>query len=284
MKRVFVVAPLRFKPEAAPVLARMLPWLRRAARLAGVDRTGAADLSSVCADLLLALGGDGTVLSVARRLKGNPIPVLGVNLGQLGFLAEAYCGELRSVLPEVLDGKYVLSPRMMLHASLHNPQGRCVRRWRALNEAVIHRQAADPMITLGVSVSGERVAEYKGDGLIVATATGSTGYSLSAGGPVLSERLKALIVVPICAHTFANRPIVLSGEEQVEVNAASRFGTPVRLVFDGQVRASLRGGERLVLEKDHQGVNLVTLGRRGRYEIIRDKLHWAGWVKAGRKD
>jgi len=154
--------------------------------------------------------------------------------------------------------------------------------WVALNEAVIHRQAGDTTVTVSVSVSGEEIARYRGDGLIVATATGSTGYSLSAGGPLLSERLKAFVVVPICAHTFANRPIVLSGEETVEVRAFTRTGTPAEVTLDGQVHHLLPSGNSIVIAKAPWEFHLLSVGRKGRYEIIRDKLHWAIWLKEER--
>jgi NAD+ kinase len=123
-----------------------------------------------------------------------------------------------------------------------------------------------------------------GDGLIVSTATGSTGYNLAGGGPILSERLKALIVTPVCPHTLANRPIVLSGDETVEIRAETRCGSTVELIMDGQENHTLASGTLVKISKAPYEFNLVTIGRKGRYEIIRDKLHWAGWVKeAGQK-
>src|SRR5262249_31328459 len=145
-------------------------------------------------------------ISAARRLCGNPIPVFGVNMGQLGFMAETSPDELRKTLPAVLRGEYVLSPRMMLeiNVDLSSKSKKNVRKFFALNEVALLRQPMAPMMAVRVMVSNEQIAVYRGDGLIVSTATGSTGYSLSAGGPILSERLKALIVTPICAHTLAN--------------------------------------------------------------------------------
>lgn len=283
MRTVFVVAHIARKPEIAAILARLLPWLRKTAKVVGVARDHRGDLSKIKADLILTLGGDGTMLSVARRLKGNPVPVLGVNLGQLGFLAEVGIGDLKKVLPWILKGDYVLSPRMMLRTRVAPPNRRGKpKEYIALNDAVLLRLPKATMMTVGVSVSGEAVAVYKGDGLIVATATGSTGYSLSAGGPILSERLKALILVPICPHTLANRPIVVSGNEVIEVIPETRSGSPVELVMDGQVSTSLKSGTRVSIEKAPYQFNLVTVGRKGRYETIRDKLHWAGWVKEHR--
>lgn len=282
MPRLLIVAHTRRKPEIEPVLRKLLPWLRKQATVEAIVRDEQSDLSQVNADLIIVFGGDGTMLSVARRLRGNATPVLGVNMGQLGFLAEVPHFEVRKILPGVLKGECVLSPRMMLRVRATLKGRRKEVNYVALNDAVLLRLPKAAMMTVGVSVSGEEIARYKGDGMIVSTATGSTGYSLSAGGPILSERLKAFIMVPICPHTLANRPIVLSGDERLEIVPETRSGTTVELVMDGQESISLTGGTKVTIERAPYEFNIVTVGRKGRYEIIRDKLHWAGWVKAGR--
>lgn len=282
MPRLLIVAHTRRKPEIEPVLRKLMPWLKRCATVEGIVRDEHADLSQVNADLIVVFGGDGTMLSAARRLKGNATPVLGVNMGQLGFLAEVPHFEVKKILPRVFKGQGVLSPRMMLRVRAALKPGQAETNFFALNDAVLLRLPKAAMMTVGVSVSGEEIARYKGDGLIVSTATGSTGYSLSAGGPILSERLKAFIMVPICPHTLANRPIVLSGDERLEIEPETRSGSPVELVMDGQESVSLTSGTRVTIEKAPYEFNIVTVGRKGRYEIIRDKLHWAGWVKEGR--
>jgi NAD+ kinase len=282
MPELLIIAHIKRKPEIEPVLRKLLPWLKKQATVSAVIRDDEADLSQVKADLIVVFGGDGTMLSVARRLKGNATPVLGVNMGQLGFLAEVPHFEVRKILPRVLKGECVLSPRMMLRVRVAVKPGRQETNFFALNDAVLLRLPKAAMMTVGVSVSGEEIARYKGDGLIVSTATGSTGYSLSAGGPILSERLKAFIMVPICPHTLANRAIVLSGDERLEIVPETRSGSPVELVMDGQESVSLTSGTAVTIEKAPYEFNIVTVGRKGRYEIIRDKLHWAGWVKEGR--
>ncbi|MCZ7646642.1 MAG: NAD(+)/NADH kinase [Planctomycetota bacterium] len=283
MKRIFLVAYTKRKKEVGPVLRALLPWLRSVAQVVGIDREDGKDLGKVDADLMVVFGGDGTMLSVARRMKGNPVPVLGVNMGVLGFMAEVSHEDLKQILPGVLAGRGIVSPRMMLQATIvGGGRGQKDRAFIALNDAVLLRLPKAAMMSVGVSVSGEFVARYKGDGLIVSTATGSTGYSLSAGGPILSERLKGFIVVPVCAHTLASRPIVLSGEEQLEIEAETRSGSPVELVMDGQVSVSLKSGTRVRIQKAPYEFNIVSLGLKGRFEIIRDKLHWAGWLKEGR--
>ena len=278
MKRIYITANAKRKPSVNIILDGLLPWLNKIATVVKVDRVGTSDLSRVKADFILIFGGDGSVLSMARRLKGNPTPVLGINMGQLGFLAECDPGELKKTLPAVLRGDFVLSPRMMLQVQVESmPPGK--NTFLALNDAVLLRLPMASMMTVGVTVSGEEIARYKGDGMIVSTATGSTGYSLSAGGPILSERLKAMIITPICPHTLANRTIVLSGEEPVEVRAETRTGSTVELVMDGQTSCTLKSGTVVRITRAPHEFNLVTTGKRGRYEIIRDKLHWAGWIK-----
>jgi NAD+ kinase len=282
MRSLYVSANLKRKPELKGVLDTMLPWLKRHADVVRVDQNGRRDLKGVRADLVLVFGGDGSILSVARRLRGNPTPVLGVNTGQLGFLAETYPSELKQVLPAVLDGQYVISPRMMLSVEVDGANAKKkALKFLALNDAVLIRQPMGSMMALDVRVSGEQISNYKGDGLIVSTATGSTGYNLSAGGPILSERLKALIVTPICPHTLANRAIVLDGGERLDVCASTRADQLVELVLDGQVTCALKSGTAVRIQRAEHEFNLVTLGAKGRYEIIRDKLHWAGWVKKG---
>ena len=287
MRKIYVIANPKRKPGVVQVLDELLPWMRKCADIVKVDQGGESDLSHIKADLALVFGGDGSILSAARRLHGNPVPVFGVNLGHLGFLAEIPAEELQKTLPQILRGEYVLSRRMMLLVCVVAPcgRGRSARpkphEYVALNDAVIQRLPRARMISVDVRVSGEEVSVYKGDGLIVSTATGSTAYNLSAGGPILSERLKALIVTPISPHTLASRPIVLSGDETVEVCVATRTGEPVELIVDGQVSCTLPSGAVVEIGRAPYEFNLVTVGRKGRYEIIRDKLHWAGWVKEG---
>jgi NAD+ kinase len=278
-----LVVSTRHVAEVRALLREVLPWLRKRIRVVGVDRDGGHSLREVRADLVVVLGGDGTILSVARRLAGNPVPVLGVNLGRMGFLAEVSPNEFRKVMPKILRGRYLLSPRMMLRCRVMPKKKHGVEReYAALNDVVIQRNVnSRTLLAVRVAVSGEEVATHMSDGLIVATATGSTAYNLSAGGPILSERLKAFTIVPICPHTLANRPIVLSGEEVIQVAADSRGGDGFVFVVDGCPLGTLPGGSQVEISRAPHEFNLVTPGTRGRYEIIRDKLNWAGWVKDG---
>jgi len=280
MPTIYVIANPRRKKGVDELLKSLLPKLRGIASVSKVDTSETSDLRRVKADLALVFGGDGTILSAARRMNGNSTPVLGVNMGRLGFLAEVAPDELCGVLPSVLAGHFVPSPRMLLKIEVLTAKKKSKpKSFLALNDAVLLRLPKASVMSVRVTVSGEPIAHYRGDGLIVSTATGSTGYNLSAGGPILSERLKAMIVTPICPHTLANRPIVLSGDEIVEVCAETRTGSTVELVMDGQTSCQLKSGTAVRISRAPSEFNLVTIGRKGRYEIIRDKLHWAGWVK-----
>lgn len=281
MPTIYVIANPRRKKGVDELLKALLPKLQGIARVAKVDVSETSDLRGVKADLVIVFGGDGTILSAARRINGNSTPVLGVNMGRLGFLAEVAPDELCGVLPSVLRGQFVSSPRMLLKIEVLSSKKKSAKpkSFLALNDAVLLRLPKASVMSVRVTVSGEPIAHYRGDGLIVSTATGSTGYNLSAGGPILSERLKAMIVTPICPHTLANRPIVLSGDEIVEVCAETRTGSTVELVMDGQTSYQLKSGTAVRISRAPSEFNLVTIGRKGRYEIIRDKLHWAGWVK-----
>ncbi|MCX7805939.1 MAG: NAD(+)/NADH kinase [Planctomycetota bacterium] len=268
------------KPDAEETVRAILPFLRRRAEVLGVDRDRAGSLKSLTCDLLIVVGGDGTILSAARRLEGAPIPTIGINVGHTGFLAEASPSEARKVLAAALDGRARISRRMMLECEVR--RGGRARVYHALNDVVVTRGSHSKLITLDLRINGESVSNYSGDGLVISTATGSTAYCLSAGGPILSERVDAFILCPICAHTLANRAIVVAGDEHVRIAPVSRGGR-MECAIDGQIFIPLRDGDALDVSKSGREFLLVTLGRRGRYEVIRDKLHWAGWVKERRR-
>ena len=267
------------KPAAVTILDSLLPFLKKHAVVTGVDDRRSGSLRSVRCSLLLVLGGDGTILSAARRLEGRPVPTLGVNVGHVGFLTCASPAEARTAIMAALEGRAFVSRRMMLRCEIRSGAGSRV--FHALNDVVVLRGSHSKLIALGIRINGENVSNYSGDGLIVSTATGSTGYCLSAGGPILSERVDAFILCPICAHTLANRPIVVSGDETIRIDPISRGGR-MECAIDGQVFRPLKDGDSIEVSKSEREFLLVTLGRKGRYEVARDKLHWAGWIKTGR--
>ena len=264
---MFVACSSR-RPDVCEAVDEMLPVIERHVEVVGVDRNQDADLSSVDADLVLVLGGDGTFLSVARRLGGSEVPVLGVNLGRMGFLTEITREELIEALTTALAGEGTIRPRMMIEVET-SFGARAV----GLNDAVVTRGALSRMLSLEVRVDGEYAARHDGDGVIVATPTGSTAYSLSAGGPLVSPDVQALLVTPICPHTLSTRPLVLGAERTIEVHVRDS-GPEAHLTVDGQLSWPLEPDSRVTVRRHPHPVHTVEVGSRTWFETVRDKLHW----------
>ncbi|MGD0304390.1 MAG: NAD(+)/NADH kinase [Candidatus Acidiferrales bacterium] len=224
-------------------------------------------------DWLIVLGGDGTLLSAARAMGANQVPILAVNLGGLGFLTSVTLEELYSVLEKVLDGKANLSERMMLQAEiLHD--GKTSDKQIALNDAVANKAALARMLDFDVHVDGHHVGRYRADGLIVATPTGSTAYSLAAGGPIIHPDLDAFVITPICPHMLTNRPLVVPDTARVELDFAVSH-EPVYLTMDGQIGFQLDAKDRVVITKSSNKVQVVKPTTMTYYEILRSKLRWS---------
>ncbi len=223
------------------------------------------------ADLIVVLGGDGTLLSVARRA-GPDTPILGVNMGQLGFLTEVTEREAMEMLARVLAGRYELDRRMTLTARLERA-GHLIHRFRALNDVAITNGALARIVDLMVSVNGVPFCAYRADGLVIATPTGSTAYSLSAGGPIVEPTVQVLVVSPISPHTLSHRPIVLPPTSEIRVEVTSRE-QDVLLTIDGQEGMPLKRGDAVVVSRSPRLVSLVRAPNRTYYEVLRSKLHW----------
>ncbi len=223
-------------------------------------------------DLLIVLGGDGTLLSAARALHGHDVPILAVNLGALGFLTSVTLDELYPVLEQALAGNHLSSERMMLEAALSR-NGATVERQPALNDAVVTKSALARMLDFDVYVDQNQVGRYRADGLIVATPTGSTAYSLAAGGPVIHPDLDAFVITPICPHMLTNRPLVIPGAARVEVDF-SAADEPVYLTLDGQIGLQLESADRVTITKSPNKVKLIRPPGKSYYEILRSKLRW----------
>jgi NAD+ kinase len=221
-------------------------------------------------DLVLVLGGDGTLLGVAHFAARAGIPVMGVNLGSLGFLTEVPVAEMTLALDALLEGREdIISRRMMLETSYEGAPE------LVLNDLVVHKAAEARMIQLGIAVDGHQVAILKGDGLIVATPTGSTAYSLAAGGPIIQPKVPAIALTPICPHTLTFRPTVISSEARVRIDLLTA-GEKVFLTLDGQRGRRLPDGAAVEAWRAKEALALVTSPRRRYFGLLREKLGWAG--------
>jgi NAD+ kinase len=223
-------------------------------------------------DLIVSLGGDGTLLAIARATGARRVPILGVNLGTLGFLTEVNAEEMAPALEAVLAGRAEIVSRMRLEV-LASRDGAEIGRFLALNDAVVTKTALSRMIDLETFAAGQRVATYHGDGLIVSTPTGSTAYSLSAGGPLLLPGLEAIVLTPICPHSLTQRPLVLPAGLEVEVVVQDRGGE-VTMTIDGQEGLELQDGDRIRVRRSPHAVDIVASPLRTRFQILQAKLRW----------
>ena len=223
-------------------------------------------------DLLVVLGGDGTLLTAARAASDRNVPVLPVNFGKLGFLTTVTLEELYATLDQVLRGEFETWTHMMFEAEVTR-DGAPLDRCRALNDAVLNKGLPAHMIEFQLLVDGQFVCSYRADGIIFATPTGSTGYSLSAGGPIVSPVIEAMVVTPICPHMLSNRPLILPPSAHL----AAQFmagDEPAYLTVDGQIGAELRHGDTVRVRKSEKSLRLVRPLRRTYFEVLRSKLHW----------
>ncbi len=223
-------------------------------------------------DFIVVMGGDGTLLSVARRYAKKGVPLLGVNVGGLGFLTEVSLSELYPTMEQVLAGQCEVEERLILHAAIYR-QGRFLFGENVLNDAVINKGALARIIELTTWIDGEYLTTYRADGLIISTPTGSTAYTMSAGGPIVYPTLRHVILLPICPHTLSNRPIILPETVTVAVTLDKK-AEDVYLTLDGQVGAAMQAGDRLEVKCAPHHLNLIKSPRRSHFEILRAKLGW----------
>ena len=223
-------------------------------------------------DLLVALGGDGTMLAAARLVGARQIPVLGVNFGFLGYLTEFTLTELFTTLDGILDGRYQVDHRMMLDVAL-NRAGHLMSLSRALNDAVINKAGPARMIELECRIDDNFVNTFRADGMIVATPTGSTAYSLSAGGPIVHPSLSAIVITPICPHTLSNRPVVVPGDSVVELSF-KRASEDISLTIDGHEALELQQEDQIIVRRSATRFAMLRPGNRDYFEVLRTKLKW----------
>ena len=266
--------------KAAQMVRWLIPWLKKRGKKVcvenGLARAGAQSCSkkemALKADLIISLGGDGTLLNIAPLVERPEVPILGVNLGALGFITEVAVDELESVLSKTLSGDYEVEKRMTLEVRVLGKNGR-PHKFRVLNDVVIAKGARSRIIDLETYIGKDFLCTYRADGLIVSTPTGSTAYSLAAAGPILEPTLGAIVLAPICPHTLTHRPIVVPSNAVIRVTLRS-FGDTVILIPDGQQGMRLNNGDRVEARDYGLPVSLIKLPSRSYYEILREKLKW----------
>jgi NAD+ kinase len=268
--------------ESMVILAAHLHGRRRRVLLASetevdfgslpIERHSEQNLGSAV-ELIIAVGGDGTMLHAARLAAPHGVPVLGVNRGRLGFLADISPADIRERLDAVLGGRYVKDTRAMLQARLIGPD-REIHISHALNDVVLQKWQTGRMLDFETWIDGHYVNNHGGDGLVIATATGSTAYALSCGGPILYPELDALVLAPICPHTLSDRPIVVRSSSTIEIRLVQRPDTQAQVTCDGVSLGELTGGDRLVVTRADSSVTLLHPPDHDYYRILRSKLRW----------
>ncbi len=282
MRRIGIVAKTD-REEARVAIPRLLEWCAARGLSPVLEKETAGLVPAATAatvakpelpaqvDLLLVLGGDGTLLSMARLVGDLNVPILGVNLGGLGFLTALTADELFPALEALLRGELLVEERMMLTARVTR-QGERLSEYVALNDVVITKSAMSRIINLDVSVEGQFATAYRADGLIVSTPTGSTAYCLSAGGPIVFPTMDAVVLTPICSHTLTNRPIVLPGGRPIDVTLQS--DQDVMLTLDGQVGFHLKRGDRVEIRQAAARIRLLRFPQKHFFSVLRTKLKW----------
>jgi NAD+ kinase len=230
-------------------------------------------------NLAICLGGDGTVLSCARLLHAHGIPMLAVNFGTFGFITEICKSEWREAFELYEANQAPVSRRLMLRVSVTR-KGEKVFLDHGLNETTLSATGISKMVSLDLFINSTHTGKIRSDGIIVATPTGSTAYSLAAGGPILDVNLDALIINPVCPFTLSNRPLVVDGEDVVMIRVGERQKTQVSLTIDGQVHFALEEGDEVTIEKARSKALIIASPQRNYYEVIRDKLNWSGGMHA----
>jgi NAD+ kinase len=269
-------------PRAAELLPKLIDWLNERGIRRHLDEVTATYISGEHgmsredavrkADFVIVLGGDGTLLSAARALEGRPIPIFPVNLGGLGFLTAIQVDEVFHQLERMLRSEHRIGKRRLLSCSLLR-KNKVISKYEALNDAVVTKQLLARMIDCKVFVDGHYVSNFKADGLIISTATGSTAYSLSAGGPIIFPTVDALCISPICPHMLTHRPVIVPDESVIRIVNISEDGYSY-LTIDGQVGEPLTQGDEIICESSPNYVHLVRPPQMLFFDVLREKLKW----------
>jgi NAD+ kinase len=226
---------------------------------------------SECADLAIVMGGDGTMLNIARHLIGSEVPLVGINQGRLGFLTDVSIDTMMDTLADMLDGEFTSEDRILLHTDVVR-EGKSVMEAWAFNDVVVNKASTGRIIEFEVSIDGQFVYSQRSDGLVVATPTGSTAYALSAGGPILHPTLEAFALVPICPHTLSARPIAVNSRSIVEITPIHAYDARVHL--DGQEHFDLLVNDKVVVRRAPSTIRLLHPVGHSYYDTLRQKLHW----------
>jgi NAD+ kinase len=280
MQKIGIIAKGN-KPEAIEVVTELVGWLTDHKVECFIEPEMAQSVSSPsldkekmpqAVDMVVVLGGDGTLLAAARTLQKKRIPLLGVNLGGLGFLTEITLDELYPMLEQILRGEYKTDERMLLEVRVWRKE-QVIDEFTVLNDVVINKGALARIIELETSVDNAYLTTFRADGLIISTPTGSTGYSLSAGGPIVYPSLQSIIITPICPHNLTNRPIIVPKEAGITVTLCSG-DAEVLLTLDGQVGFKMQLDDKMEVKKGDGFISLIKSPSRGYFEVLRTKLMW----------
>ncbi len=281
MKRIGLFAK-RSSPDAILVAREVSAWLQERGVEVFLDQHLASGMGDrqgypggsipAMVNLIVVLGGDGTLISVARKVGDLRTPILGVNLGSLGFLTEITLDELYPMLEKVIEGEFTVTNRIMLDAVVRRGNQE-VGRYRVLNDVVINKGAIARIIDMEVTVDNDYLTTFKADGLIISSPTGSTAYNLAAGGPIIYPGLNCLVISPICPHMLTNRPIIVSDEAIIRVEVKFK-DEDVAFTADGQVGMPLHGGDVVEIRKSRSSTLLIKSPSRDFFEVLRTKLHW----------
>lgn len=283
MKVIGILTKPKF-PDMKATLTQLVAWLRDHGKDVVLDPKAAAIIGRTAsrykgriadrADVVLVLGGDGTMLNAARLVEKRSVPILGINMGGLGFLTEVGGGHLYKTLERVFAREYSLEERLMLRARLDR-HGKRVTEATVLNDVVVTKGELSRMIAMTIAIDGQFVTSLRGDGLILSTPTGSTAYSMSAGGPIVSPSVNALVVTPICPHTLTHRPLLVPGTAMLEITLTSH-DKGAMVTFDGQVGMAMREGDTVTITPSRHKTKLIRLPERTYYDVLRRKLKWGG--------
>lgn len=284
-ERIGIISNLKSR-AARLALLELIACLKAEKRRIIVDQ-GAAELldgagHAVCApgelgrncDLVIAVGGDGTMLMASHLLCDFNVPLLGVNLGRVGFLADIPADAIKRDMAAILAGQYVEDRRFLLSARVLRGE-QCVFEGYAFNDVIIQKWNIARLIELETYIDGAFVHRHRSDGMIIATPTGSTAYALSGGGPVVHPAVDALLLAPICPHSLTNRPLLVNGASQIEVISATRKAGHARLTLDGESRLELAPGDRVRVKKKDKKIRLIHPPEHDQFHILREKLHWS---------